>query len=103
MSSFQIPIFLHGVLLKILSQMDIKHIRKIAEKFTPDQIEGCISDQIEKGKNVCLTDEQSEKIINELSKAGVVRELMDQGMELADALRELARRMRLVQSGFKPQ
>jgi hypothetical protein len=30
-----------------------------------------------------------------------VRELMDEGMDLADALRELARRMRLVLSGFK--
>ncbi|KPK46230.1 MAG: hypothetical protein AMK74_00830 [Nitrospira bacterium SM23_35] len=82
--------------------MDIKHIREITKKYTPEQIEGCISDQIEQGKNVCLTDETSEKIINELSKAEVVRELIDQGMELADALRELARRMRLVQSGFKP-
>jgi cell fate (sporulation/competence/biofilm development) regulator YmcA (YheA/YmcA/DUF963 family) len=81
--------------------MDIKQIREIAKKYTPEQIEGCISKQIETGKNVCLTDATSEKIINELSKAGVVRELMDQGMDLADALRELARRMRFVLSGFK--
>jgi hypothetical protein len=81
--------------------MDIKNIREIAKKYTPEQIEGCISKQIETGKNVCLTDATSEKIINELSKAGVVRELMDEGMDLADALRELARRMRLVLSGFK--
>jgi len=65
--------------------MDIKHIREIANKYTPEQIEGCITQQIETGKNVCLTDETSEKIINELSKADVVRELMDQGMNLADA------------------
>ena len=83
--------------------MDIKHIREIANKYTPEQIEGCITQQIETGKNMCLTDETSEKIINELSKADVVRELMDQGMNLADALRELARRMRLVQSGFKEE
>lgn len=82
--------------------MDIKNIREIAKKYTPEQIEGCISKQIETGKNVCLTDATSEKIINELSKAGVVRELVDQGMDLADALRELARRMRLVQSEYKP-
>jgi len=81
--------------------MDIKHIREIAKKYTPEQIEGCITEQIESGKNICLTDETSEKIINELSKAEVVRELVDQGMDLADALRELAKRMRLVQSGFK--
>ena len=51
---------------------------------------------------ICNMIIEAEKIINELSKAEVVRELIDQGMELADALRELARRMRLVQSGFKP-
>jgi len=81
--------------------IDIKQIKDIAKRFTPEQIEGCISEQIETGKNICLTDETSEKIINELSKAEVVREFMNQGMDIADALRELARRMRLVQSGFK--
>ena len=59
--------------------------------------------QIQTGKNICLTDNNSEKIINELSKAEVIRDLMDTGMSLADALRELARRMRLIQSGFKEE
>jgi hypothetical protein len=79
----------------------LTQIKDIAKRFSPEQIEGCITQQIETGDNVCLTDENSEKIINELSKAEVVRGLMDEGMGLADALRELARRMRLVQSGFK--
>lgn len=83
--------------------MDIKRIREIAKKFSPEDIEGCISNQIETGRNVCLTDATSEKIISELSKAAIVRELIDQGMDLAGALRELARRMRLVQSGVKPE
>lgn len=81
--------------------MDIKQIKDIAKKYTPEQIEGCITQQIETGKNICFIDETSERIINELSKAEVIRELVDQGMSLADALRELARRMRLVQRGFK--
>lgn len=81
--------------------MDIRRIREIAKKYTPEQIEGCITDQIETGRNVCLTDATSEKIINELAKAEVVRELIDQGMDLPSALRELARRMRLVQLGFE--
>jgi len=80
--------------------MDIKLIRDIAKKYTPEQIDACITEQIATGKNICLTDSTSEKIIGELSKAEVVRELIDQGMDIADALRELARRMRLVQSGF---
>lgn len=80
--------------------MDVKKIRDIAHKYTPEQIEGCITQQIESGSNICLTDGSSEKIINELSKAEVVRELIEEGMSLADALRELARRMRRVEAGF---
>jgi hypothetical protein len=78
-----------------------QELKELAKKFTPEQIEGCITQQIETGENICLTDENSDKIITELSKAGVLRNLMEEGMSLADALRELARRMRLVQSGFK--
>jgi uncharacterized protein YoaH (UPF0181 family) len=83
--------------------MDVKQIKDLANRFTPEQIEGCITMQIQTGKNICLTDENSEKIINELSKAEVIRDLMDTGMSLADALRELARRIRLIQSGFKEE
>lgn len=77
--------------------MDVKEIREIAKKFTPEQIEGCITQQIETGKNICIETEDTVEILNELSKAGFVRELMDQGMSLADALRELARRIRKLQ------
>jgi len=83
--------------------MDVKQIKDLANRFTPKQIEGCITQQIQTGKNICLTDNNSEKIINELSKAEVIRDLMDTGMSLADALRELARRIRLIQSGFKEE
>jgi uncharacterized protein YoaH (UPF0181 family) len=80
---------------------DIKEIKELTKRFTPEQIEGCITQQIETGENICLRNESAEKIINELSKAEFIRDLIDEGMSLADALRELARRMRLVQKGFK--
>ena len=83
--------------------MDVKQIKDLANRFTPEQIEGSNTMHIQTGKNICLTDNNSEKIINELSKAEVIRDLMDTGMSLADALRELARRMRLIQSGFKEE
>lgn len=83
--------------------MDIKHIKDISKKYSPEQIESCIIQQIETGKNICHTDENSEKIINELSKAEVIRELVNTGMSLPDALRELARRMRQVEKGFKEE
>lgn len=80
---------------------ELKQIKEIAQRFTPEEIENCITHQVETGENICLTDELSEKIISQLSKAGVIRDFMNQGMSLADALRELAKRMRLLQSGFK--
>jgi uncharacterized protein YoaH (UPF0181 family) len=78
--------------------IDIKEIKEIAKRFSPEQIEGCITQQIDTGENVCLTDESAEKIINELAKAQFIREMMENGMSLADALRELAGRMRQIQS-----
>ena len=83
--------------------MNIKQIKEIAGRYTPEQIEGCISRQLETGENICMKDGDSEKIINELSKAEVIREMTDKGISLADALRELARRMRLFQSGSEEE
>lgn len=80
---------------------ELKQIRAIAKTYTSEQIEGCITQQVETGKNICLSDEHSERIISQLSKAGVVRDYMKQGMSLADALRALAKKMRLLQSGFE--
>lgn len=79
----------------------VREIKELAKKFTPEQIEACITEQIETGKNVCVKDASAEIIINELSKAEFIRELVDKGMSLADALRELAKRMRLIQKGFE--
>ncbi|MCG2722816.1 MAG: hypothetical protein L6290_12515 [Thermodesulfovibrionales bacterium] len=81
--------------------MDVKQIRELTKKYTAEQIEGCITQQIDTGQNICLADKKSKTIVNELSKADVVRELLDKGMSLADSLRELARRMRFVLQGFQ--
>jgi phosphoribosyl-ATP pyrophosphohydrolase len=80
--------------------MDVREIKELAKKFSPEQIEGCIGQELETGANVCLRDESSEKVVNELAKAQFVRALVEKGVPLADALRELARRMRQVQQGI---
>ena len=77
--------------------MDVKEIKELAKRFSPEQIEGCITQQLETGKNVCLKNPSAEYIINELSKAEFIKKLIAEGMELADALRELAKRMRSIQ------
>lgn len=82
--------------------MDVKEIKELAKRFSPEQIEGCITQQLETGKNVCLKNPSAEYIINELSKAEFIKKLIAEGMELADALRELARRMRSIQREEAP-
>lgn len=79
--------------------MDIKEIKKLARKYTPEQIDSCITQQLETGKNICVKNPSAEqaRIIDELSKAGFVKELINNGLSLADALRELAKRIRTIQ------
>lgn len=77
--------------------IDIKEIKELAKRFSPEEIEGCITQQLETGENVCLRNESSERIINELSKAQFIRQRLEKGMSLADALRELAQKMRRIQ------
>jgi len=74
--------------------IDLKEIRELARKYSPDQIEGCITQQIETGKNVCMADADSVRIVNELAKASFIRKRMEEGMSLPDAIRELAKKMR---------
>ena len=77
--------------------MDIKEIRELAQRFSPEQIDQCIGQQLETDANVCMRDEPEEKIISELAKAQFIRELIEQGMPFPDALRERARRRRELQ------
>ena len=72
-------------------------LKKIVEKYSAEQLESCIRQQLEKGENACEVIEEANEVITDLSKAEVVRELMEQqGMKFSDALRELGRRIRAV-------
>ena len=76
--------------------MKTSEIKGLVEKFSPEQLETCIAQQLEKGENLCNIVDQTDKVIAELSKATVVQELMGQGMSFSEALRELGRRIRAV-------
>jgi hypothetical protein len=76
--------------------METKELKRLVEKYSADKIESCISQQVAKGENECGVGDGSDEVITELSKAEVVRELMDEGRSFSDALRELARRIRAV-------
>ena len=51
--------------------IDIKEIRELAKKFTPEEIETCIKQQLEAGTNVCEVTGPTEYVIGELAKAQV--------------------------------
>ncbi|GAB6072488.1 hypothetical protein JCM14244_08650 [Venenivibrio stagnispumantis] len=84
--------------------MNINEIKELARKFTPEQLENCITMAIEQKEGhiqVCDGQVSGEvlEVINTLAKAQTVRELMEQGMSEIEAIRELARRIRLAQGG----
>jgi hypothetical protein len=76
--------------------MKTQELKKIVDKYSPEQLEVCIRQQLDKGENTCEVVDASNEVIASLSKAEVVRELMDQGMSFSDALRELGKRIRAV-------
>ncbi|HWR73406.1 MAG TPA: hypothetical protein VN604_09560 [Nitrospirota bacterium] len=78
--------------------MESKELKRLAEKYSLEQLETCISQQLEKGENACELVDEEDKVIAELSEATVVRELMNSGMKFSEALRELGRRIRTIYS-----
>jgi hypothetical protein len=79
-----------------LLTMDTGELKKLVEKYGVAQLESCIRQQVDKGENACEVVNEDDEVIATLSKAGVVRELMGQGMTFTNALRELGRRIRAV-------
>ncbi|WP_029519789.1 MULTISPECIES: hypothetical protein [unclassified Persephonella] len=80
--------------------MNIKEIKELAKKFTPEQLEMCIDQTLKIGHPTlkgCELSGDVMEILNTLAKAETVRELMEQGMTEVEAIRELARRIRRVQ------
>lgn len=77
--------------------MDTKQLKKLTEKFSAGQIQACIRQQLDKGENSCDVVDETDEVIAALSKAEVVRELMEQkGVRFSEALRELGRRIRAI-------
>jgi cell fate (sporulation/competence/biofilm development) regulator YmcA (YheA/YmcA/DUF963 family) len=76
--------------------MKSQDLKKIVDKYSSEQLEACIRQQLDKGENACEIVDKTDDVITDLSKAEVVRELMEQGMKFSDALRELGRKIRAV-------
>ncbi len=78
--------------------MDTRELKKLAGKYSPEQLETCIRQQLEKGENACEIVDETDEVITALSKAEVVRELVDGGLTFSEALRELGKRIRAIYS-----
>ncbi len=79
-------------------------LKKLSQQFSLTQIEQCIDQQIAKGTNACTPSAaEGDAVLEVLSKATVVRELMDKGMTFPEALRELGKRIRSVYSSESPE
>lgn len=79
------------------TKIDISEIRQLAERFTAEDLELCINQQLQTGDNLCIKGSHTEQVINELAKANFVRTMVEQGMPIREAVRELARRIRAFQ------
>jgi hypothetical protein len=77
----------------------IQVVRELAEKYSHDELEKCIDQQIAKGTNPCHCCETTEETVNVLSKASwVKKQIEDENCQsVTDAIRKLAASMRAVQ------
>lgn len=64
--------------------METKELKKLVEKYSVEQIEACIRQQVEKGANECNVVDGTDEVVTELSRAEVMRELMDQGKTFSE-------------------
>lgn len=81
--------------------IDIREIRELAKKFSPEEMEEFIELHLKKEKHECPLTGTDDHIINELAKAEFVRKLVDKGALPLDAVRQLAERIRRFQESEK--
>lgn len=72
----------------------ISEIRYVASQYSLDEIERCIAQQITIGVNTCVANINPDSSIAILAESSYVRELMNKGMTLQEAIRKLGARMR---------
>ncbi|MGD9385744.1 MAG: hypothetical protein PVF28_04260 [Thioalkalispiraceae bacterium] len=77
--------------------MHIAEIRDLAKRFDANTIEKCMQLALENKDNPCYSGGELEEVMNVLAKASFVKEQTDEGMSLAEAIRELGKRIRAVQ------
>jgi hypothetical protein len=82
--------------------VSMRQVRELASRFTADELERCLDAEITSGDNLCAHDGSLEEIVSTLAEAEFVRDEVEHGVPLQDAIRALARRIRAVQQGHDP-
>jgi hypothetical protein len=78
----------------------MREVRELARRFSAEQLERCLTEEIDTGDNRCDVKGPIGDVANVLAEAEFVRDQVDRGVPLPDAIRELASRMRAVQQRF---
>jgi len=71
----------------------LKTLRVLAKNFTQIELEKCLDLAVENKVNPCFC-AATEEALSTLAKASFVRKEIDQGKTLAEAMRELGKRIR---------
>jgi len=79
---------------KTIQVSHIKQLRSIAMEFQTEQLTKCLDEVIAGHKNSCGLYGEKTELINTLARAGVVKQLVNDGASYAEAIRELGKRMR---------
>lgn len=77
--------------------INIKEIRDIANRFDSGTLEECMQLALGQKDNPCYPKAEIEEVMNILAKAGFVRSQIESGSSVSVAMRELGKRMRLIQ------
>ena len=75
----------------------IAEARKLASRFEANDIKSCLEQALQGMPNACYFNNDPGHVMDVLARAGFVRDLMQQGSPLSEAMRELGRRIRRMQ------
>ena len=81
----------------------MKEVREMAEKYSHEELEQCITDQLKSGSNSCFTGSNVEETMNVLSKSSYIKQLVEEGKSesIMDAIRKMAASIRSLQQNKK--
>lgn len=78
--------------------MDIKALRELAQKYTVDELNGFVTQLENTGKCDGWHKDDPSDVMSDLLQAIEVRQAVDSGMSVQEAVREFSKRVRTVLS-----